>query len=78
MTNRNLQNQDQATGLAFARNQRSRDAASALEEYRAGRRAVDENTARLRALRLARDAAASEEKPRPAKKTSKKVKRVVV
>ncbi len=35
------------------------DGQKAMAEYEAARRAVNENTARLRALRLARDAAAS-------------------
>ena len=45
--------------------ERARDAGQAMKEYEAERRAVLANTERLRALRLARDAAA------PAVKTTK-------
>jgi hypothetical protein len=48
---------------------RARDAALAMKEYEAERRAVLANTERLRALRLAREA------DEGAKKTTKKVKK---
>ncbi len=72
------QNQSDAPARAFSKDQRARDTASALEAYAAEKRAVDENTARLRALRLARDAAARDQEAKPAKKPSKRAKRVVV
>jgi hypothetical protein len=75
MTGATVQGQEPEPSKSFARDRRAREAASALEEYRAGRRAVDENTARLRALRLARDAA-RERETKPAK-ASKRVKRTV-
>jgi len=50
------------------REERERDAVQAMKEYEAERRAVLANTERLRALRLARDAA------EPIKKTTKKAK----
>jgi hypothetical protein len=72
------QKQDHALGRLFAKDQRAKEAASALETYRSERRAVDENTARLRALRLARDATAKDADTKPAKKTAKRAKRVVL
>lgn len=49
------------------------DAAKAMAEYRAAQAAVDANTERLRALRLAREAtlAATPVEPRPKKKARK-------
>jgi len=78
MTDRISESQAHEVGAVFAKDERARDAASAMEEYRAGRRAMDEKTARLRALRLARDAAAKDESTKPAKKTVRRVKRVSV
>jgi hypothetical protein len=49
--------------------QRDRDAAMAMKEYEAERRAVLANTERLRALRLAREAG---EKPAKTAKAAKK------
>jgi len=47
----------------------ARDGAAAMAEYQAARRALIENTARLRELRLAREAAeAAARKATPAKK----------
>jgi len=47
----------------------AREGAAAMAEYQADRRALVENTARLRALRLAREAAEAEaRKAAPAKK----------
>jgi len=68
-------NQDLKPGVTAGRDQRARDAASALKEYQADRLAVDANTARLRALRLARDAAARDADARPAKKAGRKTKK---
>ncbi len=45
---------------AALKEQRDREGARAMEEYRAAAREVDARTARLRALRLARDAADAE------------------
>jgi hypothetical protein len=72
------QSQNDEAGKLFGKEQRARDIASALEAYAAERRAVDENTARLRALRLARDAAAKDENAKPAKKPAKRAKRINV
>ena len=48
----------------FKQKERRRsEAAQAMAEYEAANRAVDENTARLRSLRLARDAALAHAKP---------------
>ena len=58
---------DQAEREAM-REQRARDAELAMKEYEAEKRAVLANTERLRALRLARDAADA------GKKTMKKAK----
>jgi len=43
----------------FKKQERLKDGQQAMAQYEAERRAVREKTARLRALRLARDAAAS-------------------
>lgn len=50
------------------------DATKAMAEYRAAQAAVDSNTERLRALRLAREAtlAASPAEPKPKKKAKAK------
>jgi hypothetical protein len=53
-------NSDQAHRRAealFKREQQSREARQAMADYQAGLHAMREKTARLRALRLARDAA---------------------
>ena len=61
---------DRATRLA-KKEDRDRDAALAIQEYQAERRAVLANTERLRALRLAREADEALKKPaKPAKKGS--------
>ena len=49
----------QATEKAKRRRLRAEDARLAWNEYRRKQQAVDENTARLRALRLAREARAA-------------------
>jgi hypothetical protein len=49
-----------------AQEKRRSEASQAMNEYVAAQRAVDANTARLRALRLARDAAASAPPAAPA------------
>ena len=49
-------NQDRAEAM-FKKEQRQRDGQQAMAEYVAERRATHEKTARLRELRLARDAA---------------------
>jgi hypothetical protein len=49
-------NYDRAEAM-FKKEQRLRDGEQAMTEYEAERRAARENTARLKALRLARDAA---------------------
>ena len=50
------------------KDQRQRDGVQAMADYEAERRAVRDKTARLRALRLARDAAAVATAPVPAAK----------
>jgi hypothetical protein len=47
----------------FKKAERLRDGQQAMAEYEAAQRAVRERTARLRALRLARDAAAKPNAP---------------
>ena len=64
--------EERKSGVAAGRDQRARDAASALKEYRADKLAVDANTARLRALRLARDAAARAASVKSKKSAAKK------
>jgi len=78
MTDGTLQNQDHKLSTVFTREQRAKNIDLAMEQHRAEGRAVDENTARLRALRLARDAAAKDAEAKPAKRAAKKMKRVVV
>ena len=51
---------------------RARDAALAMQEYEAEKRAVLANTERLRALRLANEAGVEAPKTDKAKKTAKK------
>jgi hypothetical protein len=65
---------DQArNSAAFKKAERERDGEKAMAEYLAEGRATQEKTARLRALRLARDAAAA---AAPAKPTAPPVKKV--
>jgi hypothetical protein len=54
------QPQDRAEALFKKKQERLREGQQAMAEYLADRRAVGEKTARLRALRLARDAAQSQ------------------
>src|SRR5258705_7564108 len=54
------QPQDRAEALFKKKQERLREGEQAMAEYQADRRAVGEKTARLRALRLARDAAESQ------------------
>jgi len=57
---------DQARAEAsFKKEERLRDGQKAMAEYEAAQHAVREKTARLRALRLARDAAAKPSTPSP-------------
>jgi hypothetical protein len=48
---------EQRTAAAALKEQRARDGAQALREYAAERAAIQARTARLRALRLAKEAA---------------------
>jgi hypothetical protein len=48
---------------AFKKEQQLREGEKAMAEYLAAQRATREKTARLRALRLARDAAAADKSP---------------
>jgi len=62
-------NPDRAETLFNKKEQRERDGHKAMAEYEAEQRAVREKTAKLRALRLARDAALAQAPPAaPAKK----------
>ena len=62
-------NPDRAEALFNKKEQRDRDGQKAMAEYEAEQRAVREKTAKLRALRLARDAALKQAPPAaPAKK----------
>ena len=54
----------QPSAAAAAKAEREQDQAQAMREYQAERAAVAANCARLRALRLAREAAAGEAQPR--------------
>lgn len=60
---------DRAERMA-SKEERARDAALAMQEYEAGKRAVLANAERLRALRMAKEAGG--EVPKKAKKTAKK------
>ena len=61
---------DRAEALFKKKEERLREGQEAMAEYEADRRAVREKTARLRALRLARDAANNHSPMLPAKKCS--------
>lgn len=51
-----LKNAEQRSATAAKKDERARDAALAMREYEAEKLAVHANTARLRALRLAKEA----------------------
>jgi hypothetical protein len=68
------QPQDRAEALFKKKQERLREGQQAMAEYQADRRAVGEKTARLRALRLARDAAESRPDPAPTPALPKKTK----
>lgn len=51
-----LKNAEQRSAMAVKKDERARDAALAMREYEAEKLAVHANTARLRALRLAKEA----------------------
>jgi hypothetical protein len=67
-------NQDRAEAM-FKKEQRQRDGQQAMAEYVAERRATHEKTARLRELRLARDAAEKKAPKAPKAPEEKKKKR---
>lgn len=69
--------QQPETTPAILKEQRARDAAAAMREYEAERLAVLAQSARLRALRLARAAAAKAAPPPAAKVTKARAKRPV-
>jgi len=63
---------DQARAEAlFKKEERLRDGENAMAEYEAAQRAMREKTARLRALRLARDAAAKPSVPSAKRKRTR-------
>jgi len=53
----------QRAEASFKKKQPAREGTNAMAEYEAEQRAVSERTARLKALRLAREAAEAEAKP---------------
>lgn len=59
-------------GAQFAKLQRANDAKKAASEYESAAAALRTKTARLKALRLARDAAAPPPQPAPKRKAKKK------
>src|SRR4051812_28543564 len=59
---------DKKANDALKKLQRAEDGKKAMAEYEAQKLAVDANTARLRALRLEREAAAAKAPPEPVKK----------
>ena len=63
-------NNDRAEAAFKKKDDRLRDGAQAMAQYEADQRTMREKTARLRALRLARDAAAKQEAAPAAKKRS--------
>jgi len=63
-----LKNAEQRAAMAAKKDERARDAALAMREYEAEKLAVDKNTARLRALRLAKEAEQTETRKNAAKK----------
>jgi len=58
-------------GAQFAKAQRAHDAKKATSEYETAAKALRAKTDRLKALRLARDAAAPPQQPAPAKRRGK-------
>jgi hypothetical protein len=56
---------------SFKKEERAREGAKAMREYEADARAVHEKTARLKALRLAKEAADREAEPKKAGRQSK-------
>jgi hypothetical protein len=62
---------------SFKKEERLKDGAKAMSEYQANSRLIEEKTARLRALRLAKEAAEAADKERePAKKLKSRAKSV--
>ena len=64
----NVKNAQERAVMAANKDVRARDAALALQEYEAERVAVRANAARLRALRLAKEAADGQPARQPVKK----------
>ena len=60
------------TDAILKKEERARDGTKAWEEYEAEARAVEERTARLRALRLAKESEKNEEAMRPVEPTTQK------
>ena len=56
---------------SFKKEERAREGAKAMRDYEAEGRAVHEKTARLKALRLAKEAAEKEAEPKKASRQSK-------
>ena len=67
-----LKNADQRSAMAAKKDERTRDAALAMREYEAEKLAVHANTARLRALRLAKEAEQVTPERKPGRNTSPK------
>jgi hypothetical protein len=58
---------------SFKKEERAREGAKAMREYEAESRAVYEKTARLKALRLAKEAAEKKPEPKASSRQSKTV-----
>ena len=56
---------------SFKKEERAREGAKAMRDYEAENRAMHEKTARLKALRLAKEAADGEAQPKKASRPSK-------
>ena len=59
----------------FKKEERAKEGAQAMLEYQASGREVRENMAKLKALRLAKQAADAKEAPKPAKVPAKKARK---
>jgi hypothetical protein len=65
-------NADQRSAMAAKKDERAQDAAQAMREYEAEKLAIQRNTARLRALRLAKEAEQVPPEVKPRKNSSPK------
>ena len=72
MTTHNTKDEARMEANLKKKELQAREATKAMAEYQAGRRALVENTARLRALRLAKEAADAETRAAAKKPPSKR------